>query len=45
MHARQLIAHGHIIIGSRKIRYPSYIVAAGIEPGIAINKSAQGDDK
>lgn len=36
-HARQLIVHGHIIVDSRKIRWPSYIVESGKEDRISLS--------
>src|SRR3990172_2109837 len=35
--ARQLIIHGHILVDSRKIRWPSYIVENGKEDSISIS--------
>jgi len=31
MHARQMITHGHVFIGDRKTRFPSYLVESGEE--------------
>ncbi len=35
-HARQLIVHGHVLIGERKITWPSYIVNRGEEESISL---------
>jgi len=35
--ARQFIVHGHIVIGNRKIKFPSYIVPSEEEREIKIN--------
>lgn len=36
-HARQLIVHGHIIVDSRRIRWPSYLVEKGGEEKISLS--------
>jgi small subunit ribosomal protein S4 len=36
LHARQLITHGHVFIGGRKARFPSYIVPSEEESRIFI---------
>ncbi|MCX6815986.1 MAG: 30S ribosomal protein S4 [Candidatus Aenigmarchaeota archaeon] len=38
-HARQLIVHGHVIVGGTKIMWPSYIVRRGEEGEIALNQA------
>jgi small subunit ribosomal protein S4 len=35
-HARQMIVHGHVKVGDRKIVYPSYVVSRGDESKIRI---------
>jgi len=35
-HARQLIAHGHVTIGDRRVNIPSYVVKKVEEEGIAL---------
>lgn len=37
-HARQLIVHGHVLIGGRKITYPSYLVAKAEEDLIQLKR-------
>ena len=37
-HARQLIAHGHVLIGGRKVVYPSYLVSREEEDRIQIKR-------
>ena len=34
--ARQLIVHGHIMVGDRKVRFPSYLVKRGEEDKIKL---------
>jgi small subunit ribosomal protein S4 len=41
-HARQLITHGHISVGDKKILWPSYIVKRAEENKIKINPKIAG---
>ena len=36
MHSRQLIVHGHVLVGGRKITYPSYMVSKEEEGQIKV---------
>jgi small subunit ribosomal protein S4 len=36
LHARQMITHGHVFIGDRRIKFPSYLVESEKESGIRI---------
>ncbi len=36
-HARQLVTHGHISVGGKRILYPGYIVGAGEEEKITLS--------
>ncbi|HLD83721.1 MAG TPA: 30S ribosomal protein S4 [archaeon] len=38
-HSRQLIVHGHVMIGERKTKWPSYLVPAGEEASIKLDAS------
>ena len=40
--ARQLIVHGHVLIGKRKIQYPGYIVPLEQEEDINLNSKMAG---
>ena len=40
-HARQLVAHGHVVIGGRKISYPSYLVPKDEEAQIQVKTVQQ----
>ncbi len=35
LHARQVIAHGHVAVAGRRTKFPSYLVAVGEEASIA----------
>ena len=36
-HARQMIVHGHVKVGDRKISYPSFVVSRGDEARIKVS--------
>jgi small subunit ribosomal protein S4 len=36
MHARQLITHGHVFVGARRIKFPSYLVTSEEEGRISV---------
>ncbi|MCS7142943.1 MAG: 30S ribosomal protein S4 [Aigarchaeota archaeon] len=36
-HARQLIAHGHVVVGDRKVTSPGYLVPRGMEGSIRLS--------
>jgi small subunit ribosomal protein S4 len=36
LHARQLITHGHVLVGSRRVKFPSYLVSSEEEGRISV---------
>jgi small subunit ribosomal protein S4 len=40
--ARQLVRHGHILIGGRRVNIPSFQVAAGMEIAVALGSRSMG---
>jgi small subunit ribosomal protein S4 len=40
-HARQIIVHGHVAIGARKMKYPGYIVPVNEEESIRLLQAAK----
>ncbi len=36
LHARQLITHGHVFVGARRIKFPSYLVPSDDEGRISV---------
>ena len=40
--ARQLVRHGHILVGGRRVNIPSFQVAAGMEIAVALGSRSMG---
>jgi small subunit ribosomal protein S4 len=40
--ARQVVRHGHILVGGRRVNIPSFQVAAGMEIGVAAGSRSMG---
>lgn len=43
LHARQLVSHGHVMVGNRRITVPGYEVGSGEEGAIVLTGARQGD--